>query len=1457
MSSSALAATTKKRKKSDGRQQQQQLNKCLNEKRRREQENIYIEELAELISASFADMSSLSVKPDKCAILQETVNQIRRIKQQEAQSGDAVQQGEVSSSKPALIGHQVFGPLLLEALEGFLFVVSSEGKVEFVTDTVSQFTRFTKDDVLGKSIYNFLHHGDHARFSSGLLPMTLGWPNEGAAGHSRSRTFTCRLLIKPPDDQDETMEEKQQRVSKYETMQISSMLIPFPGDRSGQSGGENETSESEGGPSMMCVARRMPANENMGNFCAQFTTKLDRNGIILSIDSSGIGLNTCPGLGKDLIGRSLHQIVISSDAPRLAAHLSEALTVGQSTSPVIRLAINMNGPPVPVQTKSKVFKASPASSSSSMEPDFIMATHTLMNMDMEGGPMASPASIAAPSSPLLTPTGASLAPSSLDSSPPSRHVPSQTLPTTFSGFSSDLGNLDFDFLTHTPSDWDLQPPATAASTASGGSGSNWGSPPPPKPSPQQTQTQQTTNWDRGSPSPRNHPWDNNSQPSTPCSPMAEDMEIPSGSRHSELSSTINKESARLRNLLTNRQQVPPNSSPGHKHRILKGLLNQDDDEDDLDASTESPMDSTNARIASNNSSAAASSTSNNNMLLKLLNEKSDDDDVEARAGLKKQNELLQQLLKDDESERSNSGANSQDDSLLKSLGFSNSSPPTANSSQVGECSSVVSGGRKRPSLESDDGVGGKRLQQAPMPAQQMGIASGTVIAAPSQVSSSGNSSRLWERNKMLASLLAKQPSQPTTIPPIPTSLIQATPNERLPKVVDSNVANPNRGSGVGRGPPQSPASQQVPPKVSPGSTPVVAPQPPQGPTQPNLTMPLEGTAGPSGRMEAADSSGVMLNSSTGELSSWESSSANAANDEMLSDILDQVIDIVPENMSSDAGALSNYMDPIDGSMMMAGGLGNSGGMMGGSGGMAGASSGSSSSANGNLSEKLAISAIQKSLMQFCEKAVKSPPQYQTPMQPPPVYPTPAQQRAALGFSQPQPVQAQPIMQNAAAAAARAQFAAQATLVQANQVGNQATLQQRRKLLNSQQQMQKQRLLLQQQQTQVLINNAAQVKQDPHSNMDALIRNNTMPPNVTLQRSASVPDSQLSPGYDPLSPSQQRPQQQQQQPHFNAFNAGFGNQQTRLSPLPRSVSSNALPSFQQQQQQQLSPRVSQGMPQQQWAGQDNVGNVAANRLTMQQQQNPMLNAQLTGAYPQQSTPRIAPNAYNQQVQRPALHAAAGGGARSSPFTPENAPPSSPGTAGTSSPGLFQAGAAGNIFPTGSQNNFNPQLQMQMQMQQQQHQMRLQRAMSHPAGASNGPPQQQQMQQQQNIAGANNGMPSEFVLQKLRATVSAGNQQHQQQPMQSGAMVSSPRPQPPQQQMVQLGANNLISNEELQALGINFEIDNGNKMWDSPAQNPGQQQQQHMGPGPSSVREDAGMRGGGTANQSSLLQKLLSE
>lgn len=50
------------------------------------QENVYIEELAELITVSIDSMNSLSVKPDKCAILQESLNQLQQIREKDGRA---------------------------------------------------------------------------------------------------------------------------------------------------------------------------------------------------------------------------------------------------------------------------------------------------------------------------------------------------------------------------------------------------------------------------------------------------------------------------------------------------------------------------------------------------------------------------------------------------------------------------------------------------------------------------------------------------------------------------------------------------------------------------------------------------------------------------------------------------------------------------------------------------------------------------------------------------------------------------------------------------------------------------------------------------------------------------------------------------------------------------------------------------------------------------------------------------------------------------------------------------------------------------------------------------------------------------------------------------------------------------------------------------------------------------
>ena len=52
----------------------------MNEKRRREQETAFMEELADYISGKVNDVSKAALmKQDKCAILHETVTQVRDI----------------------------------------------------------------------------------------------------------------------------------------------------------------------------------------------------------------------------------------------------------------------------------------------------------------------------------------------------------------------------------------------------------------------------------------------------------------------------------------------------------------------------------------------------------------------------------------------------------------------------------------------------------------------------------------------------------------------------------------------------------------------------------------------------------------------------------------------------------------------------------------------------------------------------------------------------------------------------------------------------------------------------------------------------------------------------------------------------------------------------------------------------------------------------------------------------------------------------------------------------------------------------------------------------------------------------------------------------------------------------------------------------------------------------------
>ncbi|KAG8233757.1 hypothetical protein J437_LFUL003828, partial [Ladona fulva] len=284
-------------------------------------------------------------------------------------------------------------------------------------------------------------------------------------------------------------------------------------------------------------------------------------------------------------------------------------------------------------------------------------------------------------------------------------------------------------------------------------------------------------------------------------------------------------------------------------------------------------------------------------------------------------------------------------------------------------------------------------------------------------------------------------------------------------------------------------------------------------------------------------------------------------------------------------------------------------------------------------------------------------------------------------------------------------------------------------------------------------------------MDSLLNSSIAPPNVSLQRSTSVPDSQLSPGYgassmlgspldgggapqiSPGSMQQRLSQSSQQQSPFSPhgqlpsplgqqgfspagstignFGQGQGNggPQARLSPHQsqgsNNVGSSGLPSF---QQSQLSPRIPQiqgGYGSGGVMGSTSGGSGASSgnsgvvgwtqaqvaRLSLQQQQNPMLNAQLTGNYGGGGGGGVGGRGYLPQQRQQER----GGRALSGANTSQH------GGQSQQHPSYLMEVFPGSVSPPSS--NLAYQTQQQQQFQQQQ--MRLQRTISAPGAPNNSP------------------------------------------------------------------------------------------------------------------------------------------
>ncbi|XP_047658188.1 aryl hydrocarbon receptor nuclear translocator-like 1a isoform X2 [Tachysurus fulvidraco] len=305
------------------------------EKRRRDKMNSFIDELASLVPTC----NAMSRKLDKLTVLRMAVQHMKTLR-------GAANPYTEANYKPAFLSDDELKHLILRAADGFLFVVGCDrGKILFVSESVYKILNYSQNDLIGQSLFDYLHPKDIAKVKEQLsssdaaprerlIDAKTGLPVKAdiTPGPSRlcsgaRRSFFCRMKCNRPsvktEDKDfpSTCSKKKDRKS-FCTIHSTGYLKSWPPTKMGLDEDNEPDNEGCNLSCLVAIGRLhphivlQPVNGDIRVKPTEYVSRHAIDGKFVFVDQRATAILAY--LPQELLGTSFYEYFHQDDIGHLA-----------------------------------------------------------------------------------------------------------------------------------------------------------------------------------------------------------------------------------------------------------------------------------------------------------------------------------------------------------------------------------------------------------------------------------------------------------------------------------------------------------------------------------------------------------------------------------------------------------------------------------------------------------------------------------------------------------------------------------------------------------------------------------------------------------------------------------------------------------------------------------------------------------------------------------------------------------------------------------------------------------------------------------------------------------------------------------------------------------------------------------------------------------------------------------